>query len=143
MPIYESSCQNCGATGTYYRKIADRHDTPACSECGGKTRQIISAVKGFGDLPAYESPIDGREIRGRRARAEDLKRSGCREYEGRDVELREAARRRAEIQAKREARLDESIERTITELDASNKLERVSERVDQLPDLSNMRILNG
>ena len=29
------------------------------------------------DMPAYQSPIDGRVITGRAARREDLKRSGC------------------------------------------------------------------
>ncbi len=33
------------------------------------------------DLPAYESPIDGRIIEGRAARREDLARSGCREVD--------------------------------------------------------------
>lgn len=35
----------------------------------------------FGDTPSYQSPIDGRWIDGRKARREDLKRSGCVEYE--------------------------------------------------------------
>lgn len=52
------------------------------------------------DLPAYESPIDGRVVEGRRARREDLRRNGCRPYEGREQEMKEAARaqaRRAEV----------------------------------------------
>ena len=35
----------------------------------------------WADLPAYESPIDGRIIEGRVQRREDLKRNGCREYD--------------------------------------------------------------
>ena len=35
----------------------------------------------WADLPAYESPIDGRIIAGRAQRREDLKRNGCREYD--------------------------------------------------------------
>ena len=35
----------------------------------------------WADLPAYESPIDGRIIEGRAQRREDLKRNGCREYD--------------------------------------------------------------
>lgn len=34
-----------------------------------------------GDLPAYRSPITGREVDGRSARREDLARSGCREVD--------------------------------------------------------------
>ena len=48
------------------------------------------------DLPAYESPIDGRVVEGRKARREDLKRNGCRPWEGREQEAREAAKVRAE-----------------------------------------------
>ncbi len=50
----------------------------------------------WNDLPGYESPIDGRWVEGRKARREDLKRSGCRPYEGFEQESKEAARYRAE-----------------------------------------------
>ena len=33
------------------------------------------------DLEAYESPVDGRVVDGRKQRREDLARSGCRPYE--------------------------------------------------------------
>ena len=46
----------------------------------------------WNDLPGYESPIDGRWVEGRKARREDLKRSGCRPYEGREQEMKEAAK---------------------------------------------------
>lgn len=52
------------------------------------------------DLPGYESPIDGRWVEGRRARREDLKRHGCRPYEGREQEEREAKKYRAEQERK-------------------------------------------
>lgn len=44
------------------------------------------------DLPGYESPVTGQWIEGRKARREDLKRTGCRPWEGREAELKEAAR---------------------------------------------------
>lgn len=44
------------------------------------------------DLPPYDSPIDGRMVDGRRQRREDLKRSHCRPYEGREQEAKEAAK---------------------------------------------------
>lgn len=44
------------------------------------------------DLPPYDSPIDGRMVDGRRQRREDLKRSNCRPYEGREQEGKEAAK---------------------------------------------------
>lgn len=48
------------------------------------------------DLPAYTSPIDGQLVDGRKARREDLKRNGCRPYEGREQEAKEAAKYRAQ-----------------------------------------------
>ncbi|WP_175740026.1 hypothetical protein [Burkholderia ambifaria] len=45
------------------------------------------------DLPGYTSPIDGRWIEGRRARTEDLKRNGCRPWEGMETERKEAIKR--------------------------------------------------
>ena len=35
----------------------------------------------FGDLPGYQSPVDGRWIEGRKARREDLERHNCVPYE--------------------------------------------------------------
>jgi len=61
-----------------------------------------------GDLPDYESPIDGRVVHGRAGRREDLRRSGCRPYEGREAEQKESSRiRRNDEQAR-----DRAIERT-------------------------------
>jgi len=60
------------------------------------------------DLPDYESPIDGRVVHGRAGRREDLRRSGCRPYEGREVEAREAAR----VRRNHEQAQDRAIERT-------------------------------
>jgi len=52
------------------------------------------------DLPGYTSPITGKWIEGRRARRDDLRRHGCRPYEGREQEEKVAARARAENERK-------------------------------------------
>jgi hypothetical protein len=44
----------------------------------------------WNDLPGYESPVTGLWVEGRRQRREDLKRTGCRAYEGREQEQKEA-----------------------------------------------------
>lgn len=54
------------------------------------------------DLPGYQSPVTGLWVEGRKARREDLKRTGCRPYEGREQESKEAAK----VQAERERQLD-------------------------------------
>lgn len=142
MPLYENECRKCGATGTYFQTIAKCKRSPKCEKCGGRTKQIISAVRGFGDIAEYVSPATGRVVRGRRERREDLERSGCRPYEGLDSEAREAKKVRAEKEKKLEAKLDDVLGRTIEDLDASNRLDRVGPRDEPLPDHSGMRVLS-
>ena len=52
------------------------------------------------DLPGYESPVSGKWVEGRAARREDLKRTGCRPYEGRESEAKEVAKVRAAVAVK-------------------------------------------
>lgn len=61
------------------------------------------------DLPDYESPIDGRVVHGRAGRREDLRRNGCRPWEGRAAEQAEASRQRAYSEAAADRRLDASV----------------------------------
>jgi hypothetical protein len=66
----------------------------------------------FGDLPGYESPVTGKWIEGKRARREDLKRTGSRPYEGRKVEEQIAASFR-EARAREE---DKKLERAVVDV---------------------------
>jgi len=52
------------------------------------------------DLPAYESPVDGRVVDGRKQRRNDLARTHSRPYEGREQEVKEANKVRAEQERK-------------------------------------------
>lgn len=61
----------------------------------------------WNDLPAYESPIDGRLIEGRRQRRNDLARSSSRPYEGREQEVKEAAK----VRQSHERQLDQLAEK--------------------------------
>lgn len=61
----------------------------------------------FGDLPGYQSPTTGLWVEGRKQRREDLVRSGCRPWEGKEQEVKEAARHKAEI----EKRADKTAEK--------------------------------
>ena len=47
----------------------------------------------WNDLPGYDSPIDGRWIEGRAQRREDLRRNGCRPFEGVEQERKVAQER--------------------------------------------------
>jgi hypothetical protein len=61
----------------------------------------------WNDLPAYESPVDGRVVDGRKQRRDDLARTHSRPYEGREQEEKEAAK----IRAAREGQLDQLAEK--------------------------------
>lgn len=87
--------------------------------CAGVGQKIFLPPMVRGDLPGYESPIDGRWIEGRRARLEDLKRSGCRPYEPGEKEQNERAR--VQDNAALESRIDETVEREITLMPARKK----------------------
>jgi hypothetical protein len=75
-------------------------------------RKEANAPHLWPDLPDYVSPVTGKLISGRRQREEDLKRSGCRPYEGRESEMREAAQQ----SAYNAARLSGMLERTAAEV---------------------------
>lgn len=59
------------------------------------------------DLPGYTSPVTGLWVEGRKARREDLKRTGSRPYEGREQEAKEAAR----FHVEQERKLDQLAEK--------------------------------
>ncbi len=74
--------------------------TKALVEVGLTPPRESVAPAVWDDLPAYESPIDGRVVDGRRQRRYDLERSHSRPYEGREQEVREANKVRAEQERK-------------------------------------------
>ena len=68
------------------------------------------------DLPGYQSPVTGLWVEGRAARREDLKRTGSRPWEGKEQELKEAARQRHYDEQRMDAKLDEHAHRAFYEL---------------------------
>lgn len=106
MPIYVYQCRGCGERFDRYLPLA-MYQQPVVHTCAGMGQKIILPPMVRGDLPGYESPIDGQWIEGRRARQEDLRRSGCRPYETGEKEQNERAR----VQA--DARLDSAVDSTI------------------------------
>lgn len=70
-----------------------------------QTREPMNADDGplstpmtYGDLPGYRSPIDGKWIEGRRARAYDLQSNGC--VEAGDMPAKPRGFRNSEFAAK-------------------------------------------
>ena len=115
MPIYEAVCPKCGKYHEYVRTMSQCTDTPEC--CGVKTeKRIFSAPFGVVDIPAYQSPVTGRWINSRAERTEDLKRNGCRPWEGLEQEKKEAERQRAYQEEKEDAKLTQSVEMAYAQL---------------------------
>lgn len=106
--IYQSLCLKCGAYHEYIRSVAQRHDTPEC--CGAKTdKRLFTAPMMAADIQpwdAFESPATGRLITSKAQRREDMKRSGCREWEGLANEKQQAARTRQYAEEASDAALE-------------------------------------
>jgi hypothetical protein len=125
MPVYESVCDKCGKVHDYVARIANYMDTPYC--CGNKTRKIIlTSPAGIVDIPAYQSPASGKWITSRAERREDLKRTGCREWEGMESEKKEAAKVKAEIEAKDDKFIEEAVVQAWQELPERKKSEAIA-----------------
>ena len=128
MPVYESVCLKCGKYHEYIRTVSNCLDTPEC--CGEKTdKRILSAPMGIVDIPAYESPATGKWITSRSERKEDLKRSGCREWEGMENEKQEAERRKQYEEAAQDKALDHSVRQAWADLPPSKKAEALAATV--------------
>jgi hypothetical protein len=79
--------------------------TKAMVEVGARHCEALHFIQP--DLPGYESPVTGEWVEGRKARREDLLRTGSRPWEGMEQEQKEAAK----VKAERERRLDTLAER--------------------------------
>lgn len=115
--IYEYQC-DCGTKFERVLPLA-RYAEPQICECGARATKVFSSLRVMGDLPAYISPVTGREIRGRREREEDLKRSGCRPYE--EGERAYFAKKRADADKAFDRAVDETVEREFEALPARKK----------------------
>lgn len=113
MPMYEYRCEQ-GHVLAEYRTVSGR-SAPATCRCGlAAEKVILSPPRVFGDFAGYESPASGKWIEGRRAREEDLKRTGCRPYEAGERE--EMMRRQTQADRALDAKVDEVVEKTLYEI---------------------------
>lgn len=123
MPLYDYRCGSCGRTDTAWRRIDDRHDGPEC--CAEPMRQMITAPMVIADIPGYTSPIDGRWVEGRRARKEDLRRNGCREYDPTERTQLTARKQREETEFER--KVSESVEAAIHQMPTRKREKLIAE----------------
>lgn len=111
MPTYQAVCMKCGKYHEYIRRVSQSDDSPEC--CGTKTeKRILSAPMAHMDIQpwdAYESPASGKLITSYAQRREDMARTGCRDWEGRASEERQAARVRQYDEQKQDQALDTTV----------------------------------
>ena len=108
MPIYEAICLKCGKYHDYASSLANRDNTPEC--CGENTKKVIlSAPVGYCENIHYQSPIDGKAITTKQARIEDMRRNGCRPWEGLEQERKVAQQRAAEEEKQHDKKLEEAV----------------------------------
>ena len=99
---------------TEHEKTADNFREQRSRILNGLANRSRPSHLIWSDLPAYESPIDGRIIEGRAQRREDLKRNGCREY---DPGMKQDAKRNnQENNAQLDRIIGESVERMYNQL---------------------------
>jgi putative FmdB family regulatory protein len=115
MPLYTYRCDNCeGFTFDLYAKISEMSQWYACPECNEPAHKIIVPPMVAPDWAPYECPITGKEVWGRRAHAENLKRHGCRVYEA--GETQEFIKRRADRDREADRQVEKLVERTAREV---------------------------
>lgn len=73
------------------------------------------------DIEGYQSPVTGLWVEGRKQRREDLKRNGCRPWEGMAQERKEAGRQQAYAEQANDRRLDEAVRRSYYQLDPAKR----------------------
>jgi hypothetical protein len=126
--IYESVCFKCGAYHEYIRSVQDRNDVPEC--CGVKTeKRVLSVPSAHFDVQPWESfisPATGKLITSKAERQEDMKASGCRQWEGMKDEKSEAARRKQYNEEAQDKALDHAVRTAWAQLSPSKKAQALS-----------------
>lgn len=123
MPIYESICTKCGTRHEYVSTISRCSDTPKC--CGKKTeKRIFTAPIGQFDIQPWESyisPASGKLITSKTERREDMRATGCRQWEGMKDEKAHASRLKQEEEKKEDEKLDKEVRKAWANLDPAKK----------------------
>lgn len=123
MPTYE---YRCGAGHKFDRVLRlSEYDTPQTCECGETATRLISTPMFSVDIPAYQSPVTGQWINSRAERREDLKRTGCVEYEPSMKEYAERARQREDVEL--EKAMEQTVEAEIHAMPARKREKLIAE----------------
>jgi putative FmdB family regulatory protein len=128
IPIYSYVCP-CGKEFDRFLKLYE-YDKPQVCQCGQKiATKVIKPTAIHVDVPAYQSPASGKWINGRAERREDLKATGCVEY---DPSMKEEHQRRlAAEDAALDKKVEDHVEKEILSMPAA-KRERLAAEVENL-----------
>jgi len=123
MPVYEAVCLKCGKYHEYIRPVAQCQDTPVC--CEAKTdKRLLSAPMMRADIQpwdAYQSPATGKLITSYAQRRADMKAAGCRDWEGRESEQKNADRQKQYAEQENDAKLDTTVRTAWAQLSSEKK----------------------
>jgi len=126
VPTYERECTVCGTQSEFFATMAARNEPPDCG-CGAPTKRVIlSAPSGYVRFPAaggqgYVSHTSGKYIDTERARRDDLKRTGCRPWEGMEQELKQNAKDMAHEEKKSDEKLEAAVRSAYASLSPEKK----------------------
>lgn len=124
MPTYVYKCHN----GHNFERIlrVSEYKEPQICECGADSEQQITCpmVMVMQDV-SYASPIDGKPITSRKARQEDMARSGCVEYDPSMIEYQK--KRHAREDADLDRKVEEVVEKEILSMPAVKREKLVGE----------------
>lgn len=133
MPVYEYKCRACEKVTEKITAIKDYTRVVTC-ECGAAAyRVFLTAPRVQGDYAAYDCPITGKRIEGRKAHEENLRKHGCRVYEPGETEGFQKSR------AAEEAAFEESVGETAAQFVAglpSEKREQLAKELESGADVS-------
>lgn len=119
MPLHDFECDSCSTVTE--QSVAHGVAWIVCPTCCSPAQKVfLRAPRGYvqPDI-CYDSPVDGRPITNKHARAEDLRRNNCIEY---DPEMRkDVERRRIDEEKRFDASLDQTIDATIAAMPARKR----------------------
>ena len=119
MPLYAYKCWACQARRDVLKPIADLNRSESCEKCQATMERQLAAPAVIGDYAGYACPISNKWVEGRRAHEENLKKHGCRVYEGGETEAFRANKQKEETELDR--RVDETVEQYYEALPAEGR----------------------
>ena len=120
MPLYVYRCPSCGYSADVFKRIANLDRAEKCFKCQTvDMERLISAPRILGDYEAYDCPVTGKRIEGRKAHRENLARQGCRILEPGEKEA--VARNRQRADRELEAAVDATVEQEIHSMSADKR----------------------